>query len=151
MINAQDNDNQLTFGGHLEVLRRMLFRIIGVVVAISILILVVKDTVWEVILAPSRWDFITYCYIEEILQYVGIDFHFDKFEVDLIATELSSQFMTHITTSIYLGCLIASPYILFELFLIFLFFIYSLWFAVLRFCGFKTAKQQTTNRDIYTF
>ena len=34
----------------------------------------------------------------------------------MIATELSTQFITHITTSIYLGCLIASPYILYELF-----------------------------------
>ena len=32
------NDEQLTFGGHLEVLRRMLFRILGVVAIISFLI-----------------------------------------------------------------------------------------------------------------
>ena len=44
------------------------------------------------------------------------DFHFDEFHVDLIATDLSSQFMTHITTAIYLGLLGASPYILVELF-----------------------------------
>lgn len=36
--------------------------------------------------------------------------------MDLIATDLSSQFMTHISTSLYLGLLGASPYILFELF-----------------------------------
>ena len=34
----------------------------------------------------------------------------------MIATDLSSQFMTHITTSVYLGLLGASPYILYELF-----------------------------------
>jgi sec-independent protein translocase protein TatC len=36
--------------------------------------------------------------------------------VDMIATDLSSQFMTHISTAIYLGLLGASPYILYELF-----------------------------------
>ena len=34
----------------------------------------------------------------------------------MIATDLSSQFMTHITTAVYLGLLGASPYILYELF-----------------------------------
>ena len=44
------------------------------------------------------------------------DFHFDKFHVDLIATDLSSQFMTHLTTAIYLGLLCASPFIVYELY-----------------------------------
>lgn len=46
----------------------------------------------------------------------GIDFHFEEFHVDMIATDLSSQFMTHITTAVYLGLLGASHYILYELF-----------------------------------
>lgn len=110
------DDNQLTFGGHLEVLRRMLFRILGIIVVIAIFIFLTKDITWGVLLAPSEWDFVTYRYIEKIIQWLGIDFHFDKYVVDMIATDLSSQFMTHVTTSIYLGCLIASPYILYELF-----------------------------------
>lgn len=44
------------------------------------------------------------------------DFCFDPYHVDLIATTLSSQFMIHIKTSIYIGLLCASPYILYELF-----------------------------------
>jgi sec-independent protein translocase protein TatC len=47
---------------------------------------------------------------------MGIDFHFEEFHVNMIATDLSSQFMTHISTAVYLGLLGASPYILFELF-----------------------------------
>ena len=110
------NDNQLTFGGHLEVFRRMLFRIIGVISIISIFIFIIKDITWSILLAPSEWDFVTYRYIEHIIQWLGIDFHFERYDVEMIATDLSSQFMTHITTSIYIGCLITSPYILYELF-----------------------------------
>lgn len=110
------NDNQLTFGGHLEVLRRMLFRILGVTAIIAIFIFIIKDIAWSVLLAPSEWDFVTYRYIEKVIQWLGFDFHFDKYVVEMIATDLSSQFMTHVTTSLYLGCLIASPYILYELF-----------------------------------
>ena len=110
------NDNQLTFGGHLEVLRRILFRILGVTALISIFIFIVKDKAWNVLLAPSEWDFVTYRCVEKIIQWLGVDFHFDKYVVEMIATDLSSQFMTHVTTSIYLGGLITSPYILYELF-----------------------------------
>ena len=67
-------------------------------------------------LAPSEYSFTTYRWIEEFVSALGFDFHFDKFSVDLIATDLSSQFMTHITTSVYLGLLGTSPYILYELF-----------------------------------
>ena len=110
------SDNQLTFGGHLEVLRRMLFRILGVTATLSIAIFAFKDIAWSILLAPSEWDFVTYRYVEQLLGWLGIEFHFERYEIDLIATDLSSQFMTHITTSIYLGCLAASPYILYELF-----------------------------------
>lgn len=115
-MKEKNNDNQLTFGGHLEVLRRMLFRILGVATIIAIFIFVVKDIAWSILLAPSEWDFVTYRYIEKVIQWLGFDFHFDKYVVEMIATDLSSQFMTHVTTSLYLGCLIASPYILYELF-----------------------------------
>ena len=42
--------------------------------------------------------------------------HFDAYEITLINTELSSQFMTHLSTSVYLALLFASPYIVIELY-----------------------------------
>ena len=108
--------NLLTFGGHLEVLRRMLFRIIAVVMVLAIAIFCFKDKTFELLLAPSQWDFVTYRYIERFLHRLGSGFTFSPFHINMIATELSSQFMTHITTAFYLGLLAASPYILVELF-----------------------------------
>ena len=108
--------NLLTFGGHLEVLRRMLFRIIAVVMVLAVAIFCFKDKTFEFLLAPSQWDFITYRYIEKFLHHLGSNFTFSEYHINLIATELSSQFMTHITTALYLGLLCASPYILVELF-----------------------------------
>lgn len=115
-MTQKDNSELLTFGGHLEVLRQMLFRIIGVTAIIAVVVFLFKDTTWQLLLAPSEWDFCTYRWLEGIMQRVGIDFRFEPYHVDLIATDLSSQFMTHITTSVYLGLLGASPYILYELF-----------------------------------
>lgn len=108
--------NMMTFGGHLEVLRRMLFRIIAVVMVLAVAIFCFKDKTFEFLLAPSQWDFVTYRYIERFLHHLGSNFTFSEYHINLIATELSSQFMTHISTALYLGLLGASPYILVELF-----------------------------------
>lgn len=113
---AEDDGNLLTFGGHLEVFRQMLFRILGVAGVIAAVVFCFKDITWQLLLAPSEWDFCTYQWLETVMQSVGIDFHFNEFHVEMIATDLSSQFMTHITTAVYLGVLGASPYILYELF-----------------------------------
>lgn len=112
-----DSDpNLMTFGGHLEVLRRMLFRIIAVVMVLAVAIFCFKDKTFELLLAPSQWDFVTYRYIEKFLHRLGSDFTFSEYHINLIATELSSQFMTHVTTALYLGLLGASPYVFIELF-----------------------------------
>ena len=111
-----NNDGLLTFGGHLEVFRQMLFRILGVAGVIAVVIFCFKDITWSILMAPSEWNFCTYRWIEAAMQSIGIDFRFEEYHVNLIATDLSSQFMTHITTAVYLGLLGASPYILYELF-----------------------------------
>lgn len=106
----------LTFGGHLEVLRRMLFRILIATAVFAVAVFCLKDTTFALLLAPSKSDFCLYQWTERFFALIGYDFHFAPFEVDLIATDLSSQFMTHVSTSLYLGFLCASPYVLFELF-----------------------------------
>ncbi len=113
----ENNDlNSLSFGEHLEELRKMLFRILAVVMVFAIAVFCFKDKTFELLMAPSQWDFITYRYIEKILHWLGSSFTFNEYHINLIATELSSQFMTHVTTALYLGLLVASPYVLVELF-----------------------------------
>lgn len=107
----------MTFGGHLEALRQMLLRIISVAGIFAVAVFCFKDTTWSVLLAPSEWDFCTYRWIESLVRSMGFgDFHFEEYHVELIATDLSAQFMMHITTSVYLGLLCASPFVLYELF-----------------------------------
>jgi sec-independent protein translocase protein TatC len=76
----------LTFGGHLEVLRQMLFRIIIVTGVIAVIVFLFKDTTFSILLAPSEFDFVTYRLLEQLMQAVGIDFSFEEYHVDLIAT-----------------------------------------------------------------
>lgn len=111
-VNAQ----MMTFGEHLEVLRRMLLRVLVVIVVFAVAVFCCKNFTFDIILAPSKSDFCLYRWIEQLFSWGGYDFQFSPFEVVLIATDLSSQFMTHISTSLYLGFLCASPYIVYELF-----------------------------------
>lgn len=110
------SDGLLSFGGHLEVLRQMLFRILGVTLVFSCIVFCFKAQTFDILLAPSDSSFATYSVVENLMQRIDKSFMFEPFNVQLIATDLSSQFVTHLTTSIYLGLLCASPFIMYELF-----------------------------------
>lgn len=116
MSEQLENNNLLTFGGHLDVLRKMLFRIILVIVLFACVIFCFKSETFTILLAPHNSDFITFRYLEKLINHFGLDFHLAEYNIPLISTELSAQFMTHITVSCLLAVLLASPYILFELF-----------------------------------
>ncbi len=113
---SNKNNEMMTFGEHLEVLRRMLFRVIAVVAVLTIAIFCVKDTTFRLLLAPSSNDFTTYQWIEELAGRMGMDFHFAPFHITLINTELASQFVVHMSTSLYIALLLASPYVMVELY-----------------------------------
>lgn len=113
---GKNQEELLTFGGHLEILRKMFFRIIAVVVVIGITVFCFKDITFELLLGPTNNDFCFYKWVENVSSMFGWDFKFDKLSISLISTELSAQFMTHLTSSIYLALLLASPYMLFEIF-----------------------------------
>lgn len=106
-----------TFWDHLDELRKVVFRVFVVVAAITALTFLFKDTLFSVVLAPSKSDFALYrffCWLGEVLSMPSLcpgEFH-----VDLISTELTSQFMIHLSTALYASVLLASPYVIYQLF-----------------------------------
>lgn len=113
---SENKEVLLTFGGHLEILRRMLFRVIAIVVTLAVLVFCFKEETFELLFAPTKSDFCLYEWVEYVSSFLGSNFKFDDLSIQFISTELSAQFMTHVTSCIYLGLLLASPYMLFELF-----------------------------------
>ena len=95
----------LTFWDHLDEVRTSLFRIICAVALFAVIAFVMKEELFGIILAPRSSDFITY-------RLLGTE----DFSIHLMNTGLTEQFMIHMQTAIYAGLLIASPYILYELF-----------------------------------
>lgn len=113
---ASKNDELMSFGEHLDVLRKMLFRVIGLTLVMAVGVFCMKDQVFAWLLAPHDSSFCTFQAIETVCRWIGADFQFEPFNVTIISTELSAQFMTHLSTSVYLGLLLASPYVVYELF-----------------------------------
>jgi sec-independent protein translocase protein TatC len=95
----------LTFWDHLDELRGTLIRIICAVVLFGIVAFLLKDELFSIVLAPRSSDFITY-------RLIGTE----DFSIHLMNIGLTEQFMIHMKTAIYAGLLVASPYILYELF-----------------------------------
>ncbi len=111
-----ENLPTMSFGEHLEVLRRMLWRLALVLFVLMAALFCFKEPVFEILFAPKDCRFITFRAIEQFLQAIGNPFTFEPYQVSLINTELSGQFMAHLSTSFYLAVLLASPYILLEVF-----------------------------------
>jgi sec-independent protein translocase protein TatC len=96
---------EMTFWDHLDVLRAVLIRIAIAVVGFGIVAFCMKAELFSIVLAPCSSDFITY-------RLLGAE----AFHIHLMNTGLTEQFMIHMKTAIYVGMLVASPYILYELF-----------------------------------
>ena len=94
-----------TFWDHLDVLRASLIRMAIAVVIFGIVAFCMKEALFNIVLAPCSSDFITY-------RLLGAE----AFHIHLMNTGLTEQFMIHMRTAIYAGLLVASPYILYELF-----------------------------------
>jgi len=96
---------EMTFWDHLDVLRTVLIRTAIAVVVFGIIAFCMKEELFSIVLAPCSSDFITY-------KLLGAE----AFRIHLMNTGLTEQFMIHMRTAIYAGMLVASPYILYELF-----------------------------------
>lgn len=105
-----------TFGEHLDVLRKMLFRICMLSFIIAIGVFFFKNQVFNLILAPCSSDFVTYNAIKKSLCMLGMNDTIYSTSIELIATDLPSQFLAHMSMSLYIGGLLSSPFILYELF-----------------------------------
>lgn len=64
-----------------------------------------KETLFDIVLAPCHGDFITY-------QWLGAE----DFDLHLINTGLAEQMMIHLKVAMCVGLLVASPYIVYVLF-----------------------------------
>lgn len=110
-------EGMMTLDGHLSELRRTLTHILLVAFGFACGAFAWKEWVFRIVFAPSKSDFALYRWINSAVDALGLtSMHLDDFTVQMINTELASQFMTHISVSFYFGLLAASPYVVYKLF-----------------------------------
>ena len=102
---VKNDASPMTFWDHLDELRSVIIRALVVTVVAAAVAFCLKDQLFEVVLAPRTSDFITF-------RLLGVE----PFNIHLMNTGLTEQFMIHLKTAMYAGVLIASPYIIYLLF-----------------------------------
>lgn len=108
----------MSFWDHLEEFRWTIIRIFIAVFAFSVVGFIIIPKIFDtVILAPSSSDFVTYRFFEMASEYVPFlpDFSAAAFSVEMLNINMTTQFMTYISTSLMFGVLCTIPYILYEL------------------------------------
>jgi len=111
-------EKEMSFWDHLEEFRWTLIRIIIAVTVFSIVGFIIIPHIFDsIILAPRTSDFITYRILEKASQFIPFlpDFSAEAFNVKMLNINMTTQFMTYLSTSLAFGALCSIPFILYEL------------------------------------
>lgn len=108
-----NEDANLSFWDHLDELRGVLLRIIGITLLFGVAAFCFKELLFDIVLAPSKSDFITYRLFGQLSSIWGTAT--SEFSVDMVNTQLSQQFVTHMKTALFAGLFCALPYVLYAL------------------------------------
>lgn len=98
-------EEQMTFWDHLDVLRGSIIRVLVAAAMMGVGVFFLKDYIFDIVLWPRCSDFPTY-------RLLGAE----DFQIKLVNTALTEQFMIHMKVSLIVGLLVASPYIIYVLF-----------------------------------
>lgn len=101
----------MSFFEHIEVLRWHILRALTSVVLVGIVVFASKTFVFQyIILGPTSPDFPTYQFFCGISE----NFCFYPENLQIITRDIQEQFICHIKVSLWLGVIIAFPYIFYE-------------------------------------
>ena len=112
------SEKELTFWDHLDELRRVLFRVLGVWFVLAIGYFIAMPYLFDnVILAPCHNDFIFYDLLRWIGQRLDLqdEFFTQEFHVKLVNINLAAPFFVHMSTAFWMSVVTAAPYIFYEI------------------------------------
>lgn len=123
MAKAKVTGNEMSFLGHLEVLRWHLIRAVVAALIMMIVAFLFRDLIFSgIILNPRNPDFISNRMFNQFGQWIGEllgkesgALTINSKPLALVNIEMAGQFMSHIKISLIAGIILSSPYIIFEL------------------------------------
>ena len=112
-------EDNLSFWGHIDLLRKYLFRSIIAIIIFAVVAFIYKDFIFNtIILLPSDTNFITYRAFCKLGMYLGTEnLCFEPYQLSLINTELGGQFRYHLLISAISGIILGFPFIAWQLWL----------------------------------
>ncbi|MBR4996209.1 MAG: twin-arginine translocase subunit TatC [Alistipes sp.] len=112
------DEAEMTFGEHLDELRKILVRVILIFGVLFVVLFALKGIVLDVVLAPVRETFPTNRFFNWMATLMGSDaLRISPDNVGLYNTKMAGQFLLHIKSSIVGAFVIAFPYLIWELWL----------------------------------
>jgi len=107
----------MSFWDHLTELRKRMLRMIVAWFSMSIVAFLNRDIIFDkIILAPKDTSFVTYKWLCDLGRFLHVDgLCLPPMSINIVNLNLSGQFMTHMTVSMFAGIILASPYIIFQL------------------------------------
>lgn len=116
--NGDDPAKEMTFWSHLAELRNRMIRMIIAWLVMTVIAFMNREIIFDrIILAPKDTDFVTYKWLCSLGSWLHLDgLCLSPMSITIINLNLSGQFMTHMTISMFAGIILASPYIIFQLF-----------------------------------
>ena len=114
------DSSDMSFWAHLDVLRGVLIRCVIAWGVTTIGTFLLRDPLFSLLLAPSQPDFFTW----RLLAKCGFTIPtiptplppYSSTPLPLISTELTGQFLTHVSVSLWTGFVIALPFIIWQLY-----------------------------------
>ncbi|MBQ1253219.1 MAG: twin-arginine translocase subunit TatC [Alistipes sp.] len=110
------DEAEMTFGEHLDELRKILIRVIVVFSLLFIVLFALKGIVLDVVFAPIRETFPTnrlFAWLSEVLNSEVLKISPEN--VELFNNKMAGQFMLHIKSSFVGAFVLAFPYLIWEL------------------------------------
>lgn len=108
------SDVKMTFWDHLDELRKVLFRVIGVLFLLIIVAFFFKEPIFNVIFAPLNSDFVLYKGFNKLLDLVHLN-GVESFDIQVMNIEMAAQFFTHIKVTFFVALIIGMPFFFYEL------------------------------------
>lgn len=114
---GEDSEKEMTFWDHLTELRKRLFRMILAWVVMSVVAFSYSRFIFDkILLAPKDSTFITYRWLCKLGELIKVDnLCLPPMSLSIINLNLSGQFMTDMTVSMFAGLILGSPFIIFQL------------------------------------
>ncbi|SEJ32592.1 sec-independent protein translocase protein TatC [Cyclobacterium xiamenense] len=112
----EEEENGMSFLDHLEQLRWHLLRSISAILVFMVLAFLSKSFVFgQVILGPSKIDFITYRVLCQLSDFFSLPaLCIEQLPFIIQSRQMTGQFSMHITSSLVVGLIASFPYVFWE-------------------------------------